>query len=320
MREGMFRKKWLTALLLVLACMWAALPAEAAAVKKISLYGADYTEAKPVKIGKYYYRVNVDFGDGSDAGAKSMFERSKKAKSGYQALLTLKSYSDTYYTDGKALYYINPKTRGFCRYDISAKKNKKLVTLPKGVANYTSSQFHGLFGNNLYVMTFSVRHKLNQLLCYNIKTGKKKVVLKNQTVWNSAATDGRYVFLTKGTGLVEKNGEFKGVDGEEHRFYVYDKKTGKSWDVTQEGITGMTYAAGGGGYDKLGSFGVYCEYDRENNKAILYQYTFGKKKAVKLASISKTTDKISLMWMGSQVFVRYTTTAGKEKQKIVALK
>ena len=318
MKQKTSRIKWLAGFLLALACFMAAVPVQAAALKKVSLYDKDFNDAKPVKLGKYYYRVHVEFSNEGDAGTKSHFERSRKQKTGYTALVTLSGYSDEYYTDGSYVYFIKPGTKALCRLDIAAKKIKRLASLPKGVKNYTSSHFHGLFGSKLYVMTFSIRHKLDQLMWYDVKTGKKKVVLKNQTVWNSAASAERYVFLAEGTSFVEKDGGFRGPDGKPHRFYVYDKKTGSSWDVAKDGYVGMTYAAGGGGYNELGKYGVYGVYDQKKKTLSVYKYIFSKKRAVRLG-VYKKVEKAGLMWFGSNVSVSYTDTAGAGVQKLAKL-
>ena len=312
-QEGMKMKKLWLGILLLISCVWFAMPFQAASLKKVSLYDANYKESKPVKVGSYYYRVTqAPNPENTDAGAKMYYERSKKKKSGYTRLVTVKGYADIYYTNGKQIFYISPKARALYKYDLKQKKSKRITKLG-AKSQYTSYSFHGAFGSKLYVMSFNIRHKLNKLICYNVKTGKKSTVLENQVVWNSAADTGRYLFLTEGTDFVDKNGSFTGADGRPHRFYVYDKKTQETWDVTEDGYAGMSYAAGGGDYGKLGNFGVYAVYDAGADRWEIYKYTFSSRERKQIGEINQAGEKFGMMWAGKKIFVSYQNTSGEDK-------
>ena len=313
------KKLWM-AILLMVGCMWFAMPFQAAALKRVSLYDANFNNAKPVKSGSYYYRVvQAPNPENTDANAKMYYERSKKKNTGYTRLVTVKGYSDTYYTNGKQIYYISPKARALYSYDIKQKKTKKLVKLGGSSLKYVSYSFHGAFGSKLYVMSFSIRHRVNKLICYNVKTGKKTTVLKNQVAWNTAAGTGRYLFLTEGTDLVDKAGFLTKADNQQHRFYVFDKKTQETWDVTDEGYVGMTYAAGGGTYSKLGNFGVYAVYDSEAERLRIYKYTFSKKENKQIGEVNQVKGKVGMMWAGKMISVSYQDSSGEDNHVMIKL-
>ena len=118
---------------------------------------------------------------------------------------------------------------------------------------------------------------------------------------------------------MDKDGFFRGADGRQHRFYVYDKKTQKTWDVTNEGYVGMTYAAGGGSYGNLGNFGVYAVYDAEAERLRVYKYTFSKKENKQIGEVNQVEGEVSMMWAGKMVSVSYRDTSGKDNHAMLNL-
>ena len=289
------KKGWkaLLTLFAIVLCFASVISVDAATFKSYH-----WSEDPAIKAGGAWFRSTMTHDEGSDIWRTAIEMSKKSKKTGFVPIIQGDNLDGGFVTDGKTVYYLQAGV--FKSFEVKTKKSKVVKKLPKATGIYYD--LHGVHDSKIWIMGRKAKYGVPALYSYNLKTKKFKTEKKNFLCFNAAALT-RYLLISEGRT------ELKTKSGSTYKLKVYDKVTGESTLLTKKGII-WGYASGGGGYESMGKWIAYGEFNNDKNAWQVKEYKFSNKKTYVLKTLKKKEKLSSLMWMGTGV--RYYLASDKE--------